>query len=32
MMTMCGMAPTWHTGWILPTAVTVISLALLIAV
>ena len=30
-MTMCGMAPTWHTGWILPTAVTVIFLALVIA-
>jgi putative membrane protein len=30
-MTMCGMAPAWHTGWILPTAVTVIFLALVIA-
>jgi putative membrane protein len=30
-MTMYGTAPTWHTGWILPTAVTVIFLALVIA-
>jgi putative membrane protein len=30
-MTMCGMAPTWHTGWILMAAVTVIFLALVIA-
>jgi putative membrane protein len=30
-MTMYGMAPTWHTGWILATAVTVILLALIIA-
>jgi putative membrane protein len=30
-MTMCGMAPTWHTGWILMPAVTMIFLALVIA-
>jgi hypothetical protein len=30
-MTMYGTAPTWHTGWILPTAVTVILLASVIA-
>ena len=30
-MAMYGTAPTWHTGWILPTAVTVIFLALVIA-
>jgi putative membrane protein len=30
-MTMYGTAPTWHTGCILPTAVTVIFLALVIA-
>ena len=30
-MAMCGMAPRWHTGWILMPAVTVIFLALLIA-
>jgi putative membrane protein len=29
-VTMCGMAPTWHTGWILTTAVAVIFLALVI--
>lgn len=30
-MAMCGMAPRWHTGWILMPAVTAIFLALLIA-
>jgi putative membrane protein len=30
-MTIYGMAPTGHTGWILPTAVTVILLASVIA-
>jgi len=30
-MTMYGMAPTWHTGWILPTTVSVILLASVIA-
>ena len=30
-MAMCGMAPRWHTGWILMPAVSVIFLALLIA-
>jgi putative membrane protein len=30
-MTMYGTAPTWHMGWIVPTGVTVIFLALVIA-